>query len=596
MSSAWLPNHHKGIHGKARSLGPRSPTPACPQAERDAFKGQRDLHAGLSQQLSLKLREAAYALAQLQAGAEGPVLSLARRSLLDAAAQTQHCELWLRNACAGEAAGSSSSSSDAAAGTAEAAVSAEPSGGAGQAEVAAGEEGTAAQPALPRLSLADTLALIQQVGTALHYSLSRGCCCCSSGRKEYPARHRSRPTAAAPPLPSRPSTPAQITHPHTFCARPAQVYKSKAVQDIAVARGRQPFAPLPAFQAAHFALQHGAGGALAAAKLRQLGEAVRQHAGGSREVALFGLAAGLVTEEEVAAAVEAAEAHAQGQDQAQAADAEAGAAGQPQVLLPPVLLRQDTAQAEQRPGSSSAAGERQQAAAKAPLVLYHSRRRAPAQARDAVLASLEAFAHSRWHAAYLRSAARSLDPPPNPLALLPSVCWEVQDLLLSVPGVPELLRWVQGGGAAAGLRGADLGMPLAENQVGGRVGRAAVGAGGRGGEWADRGVHRQGGDSQTHSGVPVHMCPELGLLQGVLTYTFCRKAPAGAAALPAGGGRLPAARPPRHTAALRPQLPRGRRLLPASPGPSGCFPRPQRLPCGDGGGGGGSTGRGAAGW
>lgn len=41
------------------------------QAERDSYKGQRDLHEGLSKALAHKLREAAYSITQLQASGLG---------------------------------------------------------------------------------------------------------------------------------------------------------------------------------------------------------------------------------------------------------------------------------------------------------------------------------------------------------------------------------------------------------------------------------------------------------------------------------------------------------------------------------------------
>lgn len=300
----------------------------------------------------------------------------------------------------------------------------------------------------------------------------------------------SEETAAAaalpPPLLSRQDAQALVR----------QLYKAKAAQDIAVARGQRPFTPLPEFVGSYFQLQYGLGMAAAEQRLAQLGASVRAHAAaGCQELALFGLAAGLLTEDELAAAVAAAAVGAQQQQQGtacgEAAEAEADGALLVMPALPPVLVRQDTAQSEQRscspPSPSYACGPSRQTTAKAPLVLYHSRRQPAAQRRGATLGCLDAFRHSRWHAAYLRSATRRLGPPPNPLQLLHSVCGEVAELLQSVPGVGELLEWVQGGGVAAAVQGADLGMPLAESQASGAraasgfLGASAVGLGG--GPW-----------------------------------------------------------------------------------------------------------------
>ncbi|GAB4817978.1 hypothetical protein N2152v2_005024 [Parachlorella kessleri] len=354
------------------------------QAERNALKGQRDLHEGLSRQLAHKLREAAYTIRQLQVEAEGPFLSVAHRSLQDRHVQTQYCELWLRNVV--------------------------------------GESVDCSQGAI------------------------------ASGACLMDLTEESMQTAAALDTQLQLQQAAAIWSLAETQRSIQDIYRHKAVQDIIVARGLQPFTPLPAFLEGFFRLQYGAASEVGIQRMDQLAASVRCHAVSDREVAMFGLAAGLLKEEELAAVNPS---WSLPYEDTPATLAAANA------CPPPVYVDQDTAQQRL---SASARGT---AAPKVPQVLYNSWRQSRAQVRDAVGASLQNFQHSSWYAAYLASAARQLLPAPNPMLTLDGVpvCAEVRGLLLSTPGVPDLLDWVMAGGVAACLRGAELGIPVAENQL-----------------------------------------------------------------------------------------------------------------------------------
>lgn len=204
-----------------------------------------------------------------------------------------------------------------------------------------------------------------------------------------------------------------------------EVYRAKAVHDIAVARGQRPFMPLAAFLAAHLALQHGAEGPAVRHRAAQLQASVEAHVAADQEVALFGVSAGWLGEGAASGA---------------AAPAAAGAPGAPCL----------------------------DAAAAVPLVLYHSRRRqggaAAEQAQDA-LPPLRRFGAAGWHAAYCQSAARPPLAGFSVAALLPATLEDLHGAAVGMPGVEQLLAWALGGGAGAALPRLDLGLRLSERQA-----------------------------------------------------------------------------------------------------------------------------------
>lgn len=177
--------------------------------------------------------------------------------------------------------------------------------------------------------------------------------------------------------------------------------------------------------------QHGVDSEAGAQRAQQVAASLRAHAPASREVALFALAAGVLTEEELLELSCAADDDEAGSllgpgcpQPGQAVDcSQAGrdAAAEEAGPLKPVYLRQDTAK-QRCPGSSSpqpnATWLCSREAAAEPLALYHSRRSVGAQAQGGPAASLRAFCHADWHTAYLHSSARQLAAPPDPLACL----------------------------------------------------------------------------------------------------------------------------------------------------------------------------------
>lgn len=220
------------------------------------------------------------------------------------------------------------------------------------------------------------------------------------------------------------------------------LYRAKALHDIAVARGQRPFMPLPDFVAAHLTLQSGVDGPAVQQRAAQLQASVEAHAAADRDVTLFGLAAGMLEEVE--------------------AGGDAGSSAGASTSSCAVVVQ---------PGGSAASASA--AAAAVPLVLYHSRRcvstSAAQQAAD-TLPTLRRFCAASWHAAYLRSAARSAlarpFDPAGPAQLLHPMAAEVHNLAVAVPGVEQLMCWVLQGGLGACLGALDLGLRLAESQVG----------------------------------------------------------------------------------------------------------------------------------
>lgn len=224
------------------------------------------------------------------------------------------------------------------------------------------------------------------------------------------------------------------------------LYRAKALHDIAVARGQRPFMPLPDFVAAHPTLQSGVDGPAVQQRAAQLQASVEAHAAADRDVTLFGLAAGMLEEVE--------------------AGGDAGSSAGPTSTSSCAVVVQ--------PGGSAASASA--AAAAVPLVLYHSRRcvstSAAQQAAD-TLPTLRRFCAASWHAAYLRSAARPALArpfgPAGPAQLLHPMAAEVHNLAVAVPGVEQLMSWVLQGGLGTCMGALDLGLRLAESQVGGRV-------------------------------------------------------------------------------------------------------------------------------
>lgn len=223
-----------------------------------------------------------------------------------------------------------------------------------------------------------------------------------------------------------------------------ELYRAKASADIAVARRQRPFQPLADFMAAYLAQQHGVQGLAVQQRARQLQASVEAHAAADREVALFGLAAGMLEE-------------APGADSPGAATL---------VVAPDAA---GGATAESTCPSSAAA-------AVVPLVLYASRRHAgtaAAQHMQDARPALRRFSASAWHATAAASADRPAlaGPerafnPAGPDQLLPPMVAGVHNLALGVPGVEQLATWVLGGGLGAVLPRMDLGLRLSENQVG----------------------------------------------------------------------------------------------------------------------------------
>lgn len=362
------------------------------------MRGQRDAAEARISQLASDLRDAIYSLSQLHAAQQDPAAAWALRGLASAATQTQHCELWEANLVAADYIHARLDGKDGSEGgsvlwadhsASEAGSRRRSSGGDTHAEPGLGEIGGGAGTA----------------GSACKDKLL--------------------------PLPAL----QQLVR---------DVYRGKAQQDIAVARGQRPFQPLREYVAAYLAQQYGAEGPAVQQRTRQLQASVAAHAG-VREVGLFGLAAGLLWE---------------------AAPGDAHPANSPHA----VVLGSAAA------GQSSYSRHAHSAAATAvPLVLYHSRRVQGAPAKmchSPARAALRCFCAAAWHAAYLASAARPPLRQPlsfgaGPGSLLHGVAAEVSELALSVPGVEQLAAWVLRGGLGACLPQLDLGLRLAENQAGG---------------------------------------------------------------------------------------------------------------------------------
>lgn len=166
----------------------------------------------------------------------------------------------------------------------------------------------------------------------------------------------------------------------------ADLYRAKALHDLAVARGDKPCLPLPEFVERHLAVQSGAEGRAVQRRSAQLRASIEAHAG-VYEVAMFGLSTGMLEEAGGGLAPSTAtprEAALKGASAGHAAGASDG----------PL-----------KPGTTMAA-------AMVPAVLYaRSSRAAPSPAGNA-LPALRRFCAADWHAAYQASAARSPLPQP----------------------------------------------------------------------------------------------------------------------------------------------------------------------------------------
>ena len=460
---------------------PRCSSPVV-QADLDATREQRGQLEGQCQQLAQDLRDAIYSLGQVHAQHQGQAVSWAVRGLKSAGVQTQYCELWESNL--GGTAGTCHNSAGAINGTACVAGS-----GSGNGSVlwAAAQESSSGSSR----------------GGSGEASENGGEADASSG-----VEVQGQEEAAAARVLPLPALRQAIQ----------DIYRAKAIADIAVARGQSPFLPLADFLAAYLAQQHGAEGAAVQQRAQQLQASVEAHAG-VWEVGLFGLAAGMLEE-------------AENWDAA------------PPGSAPAILVRP--------PGSSSpsAAAPPPSAAADAvPLVLYHSRRRrgTPSQLQHGeALWSLRRFCGASWLAAFRRSAALC---PAGPDQLLHGMAAELHNLALSVPGMEQLAAWVLGGGVGACLPQLDLGLRLAENQV-----RAW-------GLWSL---------TSRVQAMPSKRCCK-GWLRRGLAITILPVGcwpglawPAGAPALPAGGREQPPARPGHHAAAVCEEQRGGCRLLPAA--------------------------------
>jgi hypothetical protein len=362
-----------------------------------ATREQRDELAAQRRRLARELRDAIYSLAQLHAQQQGPTLSWAVRGLQSAATQTQYCRLWEANLGGGicgleEHRGSGGSDASSVLCTARSSTSSCSVGSGSEDGVALAESAALAAAAAQSARVLPLLALQQEI---------------------------------------------------------RELYRAKALHDVAVARGQRAFLSLPDFLAAHLALQCGREGAAVVQRAAQLQASVEAHAG-VHEVAMFGLSAGMLEEATP------------GGSSGTSADG-CGACG---------------GSGSSRPGPASASPlmpATTAAAAAAPLVLYHRRRAANSSTgagggASGAVPALRRFCVSDWHAAFARSAARP--PLPQPFGPAGADCIhgmasEVHNLALSVPGLEQLMVWVLGGGLGAVLPRLDLGLRLAENQVGG---------------------------------------------------------------------------------------------------------------------------------
>ncbi|KAL4424429.1 hypothetical protein ABPG77_006367 [Micractinium sp. CCAP 211/92] len=374
------------------------------QADLDATRRQRDTAEDQGRRLAAELRDAIYSLAQQCARQQGQGVSWAVRGLTSAAAQTQYCELWEANvgcACASCCGGDASTG-----GTSDRA-----GGGLGATSVLCSSSS----------------------------SSSRDACVSGNGSGGDSKDGVAAGRTAAPAGPA--SSPAQVLSLGALQQQIADLYRAKALHDLAVARGDKPFLPLPEFVARHLAVRSGAEGRAVQRRSAQLRASVEAHAG-VYEVAMFGLSTGMLEEAGGGLAPSTA---------AREAALKVASAGPAAGISDSPL----------KPGTTATA-------AVVPAVLYaRSSRAAPSPAGNA-LPALRRFCAADWHAAYHASAARSPLPQPfNPAAadqIHPMVS-EVHDLALSVPGVEQLMCWVLGGGAAACLPHMDLGLRLAENQA-----------------------------------------------------------------------------------------------------------------------------------
>ena len=311
--------------------------------------------------LSGQLRDAIYTISQMNAQQQGQALSWALRGLHSTGVQTQYCELWVRNL------GSSGDGAD---------------------------------------SIGVVAAQGEQHGASLVPHQQPEEVAAASGAKGGSSSSEARPL----PLPD-------------LQRLIAAIYRSKAVCDIAVARGQRAFQTLPEFTDSYVGQQHGADTQAGQRRREQLQLGVEAWAGSVAEVALFGLSTGMLAE---------------------------GADGQ--------LLSTRGGRAAGGGGSGAAV----------PLVMYHGKQPQPAGAAQAdALAGLHRFCHSQWHAAYLASHVRQLPAPFSPADALHGICAEVAALVAGVPGAEVLLRWVATGGVGSSWSQLDLGLPLGENQVGG---------------------------------------------------------------------------------------------------------------------------------
>lgn len=249
------------------------------QAERDAHKGQHELQERLSRELARKLREAAYSLRQLQAGAEAeaPLLDLEHRGLAERAVQTQHCELWLRNivgvppgaehthnACGAECEERRQGECGGPAGV-EGAAAGAPAGGLRllplQQTLDLIQVGVCGAWRRQRASLSHTAAIavdaVPVVPASFHVShlLSRSLNghirgCSVGGTKAAAAQGEVKKGGERAVL-----NPPHIKAGHHIPTGMQDVYRQKALQDISAARGQRPFVPLPEFLATYFTLQ-----------------------------------------------------------------------------------------------------------------------------------------------------------------------------------------------------------------------------------------------------------------------------------------------------------------------------------------------------
>lgn len=345
----------------------------------------------------------------MHAQRQGAATSWAVRGLQSQGAQTQYCELWVANLC-GKAGG-----------------------------------GGAAGPCCPD-GCADGLdgAASGDGSVLCAPQSSAGTAASEDGSPRAVSEAEAVELAAAV---DTPAAPARVLPLPALRQQIRDLYQAKALHDIAVARGQRPFLPLADFLACHLALQAGVGGPTVQQRAAQLQTSVAAHAAaGDREVALFGLAAGMLEE----APCGACGCSATGDD----------SSGGLLVLQP-------------RPGLGGAAASTTAADA-VPTVLYHSRRRTGSRAQhelEDALPVLRRYSASAWHAAYLRSAARRPLPQPFDPAgcqqLLPAMAAEIHNLAVGVPGVEQLITWALGSEAcpSASLPQLDLGLRLAENQV-----------------------------------------------------------------------------------------------------------------------------------